>query len=331
MIDNGESRILKIMGDIYEILDDNQNSIAFLEGFIDKKPYDHNTRFSLAYKYSQTDEHDLSLYHYKILIEQRQEKLDWNNIGFARERLKLPGKAIASYRESEKLGETLAMSNLAYSLINAGFFDDAKHLCFKAKEIPDYNERVNFALARISALKTEEDEKESDFLHSTKQIRLFYIEYAHACSKQLVKEFSGKYKGPDYGLDIVIKDSKFEASGSFEKTSLVNSLASALALGRVSAGNSSLGFGLLGGSALASGKQAPEEKKAIMMVRYNGDLIGHGIKYTLQINEKGSTLPLLERNTESGLMIIADDLSSIKIYQKGPRTSEKFYSLFCME
>ena len=205
MIDDGESLILKIMGDIYDILNDNQNCLAFMEGFIDEKPYDHNTRFSLAYKYSQVDEHDMSLYHYKILLDQRQEKSDWNNIGWSRENLKLPGKAITSYRESEKLGETLATSNLAYSLIDSGFFDEAKQLCTKAKEITDYNERIDFALAKISQLKTEEDKKEKDLINNTKKIRSFYIEYAHAYLKKSFDGFSGKFKKQIANLILLLK------------------------------------------------------------------------------------------------------------------------------
>jgi tetratricopeptide (TPR) repeat protein len=309
MIDDGESSILKIMADIYDILNDNLNCLAFMEGFIDQKPYDHNTRFSLAYKYSKIDEHDLSLYHYNILIEQRQDKIDWNNIGWARESSKLPGKSIASYRESEKMGETLAMSNLAYSFMQSGFFNEAKELCLKAKDIPDYNERVDFALAKISELKTEEDKKENDLIKNTKRVRSFYIEYAHACSKKPFVELSGIFKGPDCELDVIIENNKFEAKGSFEKTSFEGSFLSALSF---------------------PGQQAPIKKTA-MVVEYIGELIGQGIKYKLRINEKGVIPTLLGDIPESGIMIIKDDLSEIKVYQKGTRTSEKFYSLFRIE
>jgi len=312
-IDDGESFILKIMGDIYYILNDNQNCLAFMEGFIDEKPYDHYTRFSLAYKYSQVDEHDISLYHYKILIEQRQDKSDWNNIGWSRENLKLPGKAITSYRESEKLGETLAISNLAYNLINSGFFDEATQLCTKAKERTDYNERIDFALAKIAELKIKEDKEEKNLINNTKRIRSFYIEYAHACSKKSLDEFSGKFKGPYCELDIIIRNNIFEARGSFEKTSFAGGIASML--------------GYRPAPGLAMVTQAPIEKIMIMIVEYNGELIGQGVKYRLRVNEKGSIPTLLGENTESGLMVITDDLSEIKVYQKGTRANEKFYSL----
>jgi hypothetical protein len=325
MVNDGESKILKMMGQIYNILNDNENCLAFMEGFIDQKPYDHNTRFSLAYKYSQVGEHDISLYHYKILIEQRQEKSDWNNIGWARENLKLPGKAIASYRESEKLGETLAMSNLAYNFIDSGFFDEAKQLCTKAKENTEYNERIDSALAKISELKTEEDKKEKDFIKNTKRIRLFYIEYAHACSKKSFGEFSGKFKGPDCELDIIIKNNTFEARGSFEKSSLEGGWALGYGLG----GASAPGLGIA--SALGLGGQTAAAKKITMVVEYNGELLGQGIKYKLYIHDKESIPTLLGGNADSGLMIITDELSEIKVYQKGTRASEKFYSLLRIE
>ena len=68
-----------------------------------------------------------------------------------------------------------------------------------------------------------------------------------------------------------------------------------------------------------------------MIVEYNGELVGGGIKYKLRINDKDSTPTLLGDNAETGLMIISDDLSEIKVYQKGTRATEKFYSLFRIE
>ncbi len=210
------------------------------------------------------------------------------------------------------------MSNLAYSFIGSGFFDEAKQLCTKAKENSDYNERIDFALAKISELKTEEDKKEKDLVNNTKKIRSFYIEYAHTCSKKTLTEFSGKFKGPDCDLDVIIENNKFEAIGSFEKTSITGGWASAFAVRPI-------------GSSLVPGSPAPEEKKTTMVVEYNGDLVGRGIKYKLRINEKDSTPTLLGDNAETGLMIILDDLSEIKVYQKGTRANEKYYSLLRIE
>ncbi len=60
-IDDGEMLLLKVMADISNIINDDENYLPLMEGLLDEKPFDHNARFSLAYKYSQVDEHDISL------------------------------------------------------------------------------------------------------------------------------------------------------------------------------------------------------------------------------------------------------------------------------
>ena len=79
------------------------------------------------------------------------------------------------------------------------------------------------------------------------------IQYAHTCSKKPLTEFSGKFKGPYCDLGVIIENNKFEAIGSFEKTSSTGGWASAF------------GFRPTG-SNLVPGIPALEEKKTTMVV-----------------------------------------------------------------
>jgi len=118
----------------------------------------------------------------------------------------------------------------------------------------------------------------------------------------LAPDFSGEWQAPDYKINIVKNGNKIEGRGEFEKTSS-NALSSAWV-----------------------GLPAITEN-ITMEVKYSGDLIGHGIKYKLWIHKKGYIPTLLGDIPDEGLMIISDNLSEIKVYKKGTKTSEEFYSL----
>src|SRR3546814_18822125 len=86
---------------------------------------------------------DMALFHYHSVPPEARDYGTWNNLGVAYENQKLPIKAIYSYKESKKLGNTLAMSNLAYRFLHAGFLDEAKSVCEEAAKVPDHHQNVD--------------------------------------------------------------------------------------------------------------------------------------------------------------------------------------------
>jgi hypothetical protein len=220
--------------------------------------------------------------------------------------LELPCKSVEAYRESEKLGETLAMSNLSFKLSDAGFLEEASQLCNQAIKIENCDPQVGAAIARIKEVRQNEEEKEQKILEGTKLKRMFFVEYAHACTKNRLTSISGIWEGPECRLDVVVKDGKFEAPGSYEKQ----------------------GFGI-GLAAALSGIPGPykESQKKIFEVIYSGEIIGHGIKYRHWVRGKDLMPTLLTDDNKEGLMYVSDNVTEIHVYEKGKRTEEKFYSL----
>jgi tetratricopeptide (TPR) repeat protein len=102
--------------------------IAAVERLLQLDPTDNDRRFNLAYKYSNMGMNETALLHYRAIPNPARTAMAWNNLGVERAILKLPVRAVAAYRKSEELGETLAMSNLAEKLMRAGFLPEARKL-----------------------------------------------------------------------------------------------------------------------------------------------------------------------------------------------------------
>ena len=302
---DGEAAILEALTEIAQIRHDEDGFLAYSEGLLDKRPDDHDHRFALAYKYSELEENDLALYHYGILAKQKPTETRWNNLGVVKASLALSAKSVKAYRESEKLGGTLAMSNLAHKLISAGFLDEAKTLCDSAVKIENYDPHIGTAIARLKEVPEEEDKKEHEILEGMKLRRSFYAAYAHACVRPIVHGVRGSWKGPDCDLNVVIENGKMEASGSFEKEVPL----------------------IYWGSPPPSAKP----NKILITIHYIGEVLGFGIRYKQWVHE-GTNVPSTGTGPKKeGLMIISDDLTQMKVYEKGKRTEEKFYELIAMD
>jgi len=285
---NGNIILLETLTDIAEAENDADGFLAFSEAIIGCKPNEHDRRFSLAYKYSELNINDLALYHYKILVVNNPTGVTWNNLGVAQSILNLPGKAVSSYRASEKLGETLAMSNLANKLTGAGFLNEAQEICDRATKMEDYDKKIGTAIARISETTKSEHETEKELLAKTQPRRTFYTQYSAACMKPSVANVCGTWHGPDGDFTISVTNTILEA-----KTTITYKTTNWL-------------------GAITSSEVKP--------VHISGQTFGNGIKYKQWIEGK-------ETDITEGLMILADNLSEIHVYEKGSRSTEKFYDL----
>ncbi len=312
-----EAMLLSEMAKISLLRKEDDNYLAFLEGYLDEKPNDHDNRFSLAFKYSELGDDSYAIYHYNFLTEQRPTPAAWNNLGVSEHPLKLLGKRMEALRESEKLGGTLAMGNIAFDFIDAGFLEEAEEICGRAVKLPDFDARVASAKSRIKEVRTEEDNKLKEILENIKPRRSFYVKYAHACTKNSIAELSGTWRGPDCDLNVIMKGIIFEATGSYEETR----------------GGGGAGWAGLGLTNYLSAMPAPSTPptKVTINIRYSGNLIGYGSSYKLEFQERGepssTILTGFPKANKEGLMIISDGLDEIEVYEKGRDGADKYYCL----
>jgi len=133
--------------------------IACYEKALALQPADTSLRFDLAYEHGDVISSSAAFYHYRMLLRHKENKAALNNAGVAARDLNLPLTSIDYYAAAADQNHTLAMSNMAKSLINSGFEKMAKELLDKARREEDVHENVDIHLGEIKRRRKQEKEK----------------------------------------------------------------------------------------------------------------------------------------------------------------------------
>lgn len=193
-----EEIILRAERAFADKLSENEVEIGSLERLLEIDPTDADTRFSLAYKYGELNLPELAAYHYARIPRGQRSDAAWNNLGVAYGNIGLPGLAVTSLRESEQIGETLAMSNLANRLIDAGFFDDASEMLKRAIQIADHHKNVDLALGSLKSAPEKESEREGEIFERAERESEFMRRFGRALGLPSVATLQSKWSS-DYG------------------------------------------------------------------------------------------------------------------------------------
>lgn len=304
-IENGEALLVGILRHVTEHEADEDLFIGLMERLLTHRPDDIESRFSLAYKYSQKKQDDLSLLHYLKIPYQLRGAGAWNNVGVEFDHFGLANKSVKAYRKAEELGETLAMCNLAQKLVKEGFLDEAQTICDRALKVEDYHKNVGDAISRIKEVPSEEDKKEKELIEKAVPISEFYRDYGQAAIKEDVKDIVGRWHGPDCELQVTIKDGIFTAEGRYER----------------------LGFGLA--YALGASITAPPGSVKYH-VAYEGKVYGRAAKCIFrrqEENQPAASGALRSAENKDVLMILSETLSEIRVYEKNASPGREFYKL----
>ena len=308
-VDGGEIMLMSTLRKAAEIQKEKQLLFGVAERLLQLQPDDADTRFSLAYDYSQANQNELSLFHYLKIPYDLRPSMAWNNLGVQFDLADLPGKSVEAYRKAEALGNTLAMSNLGQKFINAGFLPEASEICDKAITIKDYHQNVGHAIARIKAIPTEEQNKETAVLDKAKPVSEFYRAFGHATSQDDITDHVGRWQGPDCELQITIKGNVFIAEGNYEVSDSGQRLREALA-----------------------GKPPFPPITEKYRVSYSGKIQGHAVDST--VTRKEITTPFASStfltdlvNSKRAIMIISDNLNEIRVGEQDSSDKFSFYLL----
>jgi thioredoxin-like negative regulator of GroEL len=194
---------------------------AYQEARIVLKPGDNDLRFELAHKYSERGYNALALYHYLKIPSGSRSDSAWNNIGVAAQQLQLPAFSVEAYRRSKAEGGTLAVSNLAYKFIAAGFLDEAEVTCKEAMKSPYYDRRVAAAVGSIDEIKKTEGESRKTLLEGAEKQRRFLADLGTAMTVADVAPSGSVWKNSECdAIAVKIEAGRFEAEGKFERASL---------------------------------------------------------------------------------------------------------------
>jgi tetratricopeptide (TPR) repeat protein len=219
--------VLKAELKLAEARKEDELALAAMEYLLELNPADNETRFSVAYKYSNVDQQELALLHYLRIPTQERDARSWNNLGVCLDSFDMPIKSVDAYRESDTKGETLAISNLAIKFLNAGFSNEAKVLLERGLQIPDHHKNIDTNLGRLKDAAEKESDLESAALEKAKPISEFYRNFGRSIASPLLEPLSETWVAPNCALRISITDGVFVASGTYE---VRNGLIAALSL-----------------------------------------------------------------------------------------------------
>lgn len=303
-IGQSEVDVLQVKKDIAEQEKDGETFLAVLERLIEIHPGDIDARFSLAYKYSEAGQDNLAAFHYSRIPLTERKAGAWNNLGVSFERLGLPIKSVVAYKKSEELGETLAMSNLAIKLRDAGFATEAHKTLEAAIKLAGHHENVETTLTSIKNAQDAEDKKEAAIYEKAKPISDFYRQYGHSLVRVMEVNIVGKWQSPNCPLEFTVDGTNVTATGSYE---------------------------VLGLGVLANPYKKDNSDPLQYIVEYRGVIQGMTISGTVQRRQKSdvsktitSILGSLE-TTPSVLMWIACSGDNIHILERNAKNDPKVY------
>lgn len=306
-----EAEVLQAERKLAEMAKDDEILTGTMERLLELDPTDLDTRFALAYKYSDQGNNDLAAMHYGRIFYEERTAVTWNNLGVAFDQIGLPAKSVNAYRKSEEMGETLAMSNLANKLIGTGFLTEAQKICDEALKLKDIHKNVGSTLGRLKEVPEEEEKKEAEALEKARPISEFYKEFGRAVTRPMPNSLATRWQGPDCILDVTLAGAAFSATGAYERSSLGGLYA----------------LGIYGGD--AAGK--PAGTSVHYRIEYKGIARGNAIVASVvreKVGEQTMATSLLGSGEDrlTVLMVLSDDGSEIHLFEKVKSGSPRFYS-----
>jgi len=219
-----KAKILAGLANLAKIKEDIERFFIYAEGSLNIDPTNTDLRFDLAYRYSKKGDNEISLLHYKKLINATKSPSGLNNLGVQYNILKLPAKSINSFLKSAENKETLAMANIAGRYLNEGFVEDAKREIKKAHELSgkdiEVHGNIGIAQNRIEEILEKEKKKEKVISEKAEKEKKFRVKYSEAfyCEVDLDKEkIEGVWSTPWGDIKIIFDKEKNSFTGSGEK------------------------------------------------------------------------------------------------------------------
>ena len=211
-----EAFILYLISEIAGIMKDDELQASAMERRASIRPDDIDNRFNLAFKYSELKYNDISLHHYLQIPVGKRNSITWNNLGVAYQNFSAPSKSVEAYRRSAESGETLAMSNIAYKFMGAGFLNEAKSQIQEALKHSDHHRNIGEAMSRVKDIPDEESKSVDEVIDKAKSRLAILRDLSESIVKPNVKDLPSDWVAPDCILHITIDGLVFRAEGEYE-------------------------------------------------------------------------------------------------------------------
>ena len=141
--DKSKAWLYRVMSNVYKDLGNPLMRLSCLEKSIELLPNDTNTLFDIAFDYADSGYEDASIVYYLNLLSYKPKHANaLNNIGSGFKSKEMLFEAVEYYKKAIEQDNTLAVGNLCFQYINAGFKEEALELIEKYKNYENLEQMV---------------------------------------------------------------------------------------------------------------------------------------------------------------------------------------------
>lgn len=169
--------LAKVIGEKWSLM-----RAALLSKAAQLVPADASKRFDAAYALSREEGlSEVALSHYDAVLRlDGKHRYALNNLAVQCRELGMKGKAVSLFQRAFTNGEALAAANIASSLLEVGFFKEARELLSEAEKCDDVHQNVSSAKITLAQLESAEDQRWSEAVDLAVKQQLFISGFAEA-------------------------------------------------------------------------------------------------------------------------------------------------------
>ena len=207
VVEKEESKptLYRAMAFLYKVKGCKRMRAIMLEKLLEFEPNNKRSRFDAALSQSNANLTAISIYNYETLLG-LDPKYEYalNNLGVQYGIEKLSLKSVEYLKKASEIGNTLAMANMAYRLIEAGFYEEADEVLSRANEFENPHLNVASAKAKLEEQYEEENDKNKRLSDTGDMQKQFLREYAQAYIEDVEQNlFIGTWELPNGNNCIV--------------------------------------------------------------------------------------------------------------------------------
>ncbi len=202
------------LSNVEQLLGNNELAIFCKDKSLEYSVGNDDKLFDTAYMASQEKISGISIINYsKLLCLNEKHAMALNNIGVEAAELKLKSKAVENYTKASNLNNTLAMSNKANLLLDAGFIEGAREIAKNAQTLENPHKNIYSLLSRIDTVKENEDKAWNEIIEQSRTYQKNIRNYISAYYCKSLDVYVGKWQTKDNQVtEFSMNDQKYEAS-----------------------------------------------------------------------------------------------------------------------
>ncbi len=197
----------------FEVNKQSDFEVAVLEYKLQQEPTNYDARFNLAYKHAERGRPSLAAYHYTLIPFENRTAMAWNNLGVTWRDLEVATAAAHAFQRAYDKGETLATSNLANMLIDAGFLDQAETLLARDIKL-DHDIQLDQTVVRLHTAKQEDETTREKLLDQARKQAVFFQRLGAKAISPRPTLGSGAYSDGEYIVSLEVDRHRVRGSAT---------------------------------------------------------------------------------------------------------------------